>query len=351
MRYIGYGLTFLMDGHRSAKPLRESLDVLGSVLYRHAMADTTNITYSVHWRQWTSFSRYMKWSKWLSNNPQDNSNKLGLFAIFCWRYGWSSRRVGNQYATIRLKVSSIRWFHRRFAGTELEVSPDFNILMRGIRKLSDPPRKKQPITPAFLRLLYRRLDFTRPRNRLLWGSVLLAYFFLLRRSEFLLVGSMRHSYCLKASNAYFSDDRGVPVPVKIANAVTIGLSDAKNDQFGRGAWRTMHATGDSVLCPLQALTHVLRARSELGHARATHLCVDLTANEVSTSFKALATDVGAPRGHYSTHSVRIGGATALVRGKADSLSIKLIGRWMSNCYESYPVLSAEATQGLSARMI
>ncbi|POM63940.1 Hypothetical protein PHPALM_20598 [Phytophthora palmivora] len=177
--------------------------------------------------------------------------------------------------------------------------------------------EKQPITPAFLRRLYRRLDFTRPRNHLLWGSVLLAYFFPLRRSEYLLVGSTKHSYCLKASNAYFSDDRGVPVPVKLANAVTIGLSGG--DPGGQ-------CTALVTACCAQCKHLRVTSESELGHARATHLCVDLIANEVSTSFKALATDVGAPRGHYSTHSARIGSATALVRGKADSLSIKFIGR-------------------------
>ncbi|OWZ06205.1 LOW QUALITY PROTEIN: hypothetical protein PHMEG_00021579 [Phytophthora megakarya] len=39
----------------------------------------------------------------------------------------------------------------------------------------------------------------------------------------------------------------------------------------------------------------------------------------------------------STHSLRTGGATAPLSGKADSLSIKLLSRWISRCFEEYPL--------------
>jgi hypothetical protein len=178
----------------------------------------------------------------------------------------------------------------------------------------------------------------------------MAYFFLLRGSEYLQVGSTRHSYCLKTANVYFADHEGHAVPSKVAVAVTIGLSGSKNDQFGRGAWRTMQATGDALLCPKKALQHILIARKEL-RSQDQHLCADLRAAEVNQALKSLATTTGVSPTAYSTHSARIGGATALLNGKADSLTIKLLGRWMSNCFEGYPVLTAKATKGLSRRMI
>ncbi|EGZ16353.1 hypothetical protein PHYSODRAFT_465601, partial [Phytophthora sojae] len=60
---------------------------------------------------------------------------------------------GNQYDTIRLKLAAIRWVHRAHAGISLRNSPSFDILMSEIRRVSDPVTKKQPDTPAFLRLL------------------------------------------------------------------------------------------------------------------------------------------------------------------------------------------------------
>lgn len=79
--------------------------------------------------------------------------------------------------------------------------------------------------------------------------------------------------------------------------------------------------------------------------------MDLSAEEVAQALKALAARLGVPPENYSTHSVRIGGETALLSGEADRLAIKLPSRWMSNSYVSYPVLAAEATMGLSRRMV
>lgn len=113
----------------------------------------------------------------------------------------------------------------------------------------------------------------------------------------------------------------------------------------------MHATGDKVLCPTKALYHLQLARKELGCDCAKYLCVNLTAEEVARMFKTLASSIGVSPDKYSTHSVRIGGASALLSGEADSLAIKLLGRWMSHSYEDYPVLAPDSTRGLSHRMI
>jgi len=185
----------------------------------------------------------------------------------------------------------------------------------------------------------------------LWGSVLLGYFFLLRRSEYLIVGRTRTFYCLKIKDVFFTDSNGEPVDPEVASAVTIGLSGAKNDQYGRGAWRTMHKSGDRRLCPVRALKHLTRARQELGVSNSKYLAVDLTAKAVADALKATAARAGVPPSRYSTHSLRSGGATALLTGKADSLAIKLLGRWMSRCYEEYPVQAASSTADLSRRMV
>jgi hypothetical protein len=39
--------------------------------------------------------------------------------------------------------------------------------------------------------------------------------------------------------------------------------------------------------------------------------------------------------NYSTRSIRIGGSTALLNGGANPLVIKLLGRWLSDCHQSY----------------
>jgi hypothetical protein len=117
------------------------------VLRRCALADTTSTKYSAHWDQWNKFCGLMSWSPWLVGPAEDCDAKLGIFATFCWCHGWNGR--GNQYDTIRLKLSSIQWHHRSHLGVSLDSSPSLDILMQGIRKMSDPVRKKQPLTPAW----------------------------------------------------------------------------------------------------------------------------------------------------------------------------------------------------------
>ncbi|OWY94686.1 hypothetical protein PHMEG_00035511 [Phytophthora megakarya] len=225
------------------------------------------------------------------------------FATYCWTGGWNTQHNRNQHSTIKLKLASIRWYHRRHKNISLSTSPRFELLLQGIKRLSDPRRKKQPLTPPFLRVLYRSLDLTRPRQRLLWGSVIIGYFFLLRRSEFLKVGKTRRFFCLKTANAFFSDDNGRRVKCRLATSVTIGLEGANNDQYGRGAWRTMSVAGDKLLCPIEGLKHILAARRQLNSTSKRHLCASLTAGEVVDVIKNTARTIGVPAANYSSHSI------------------------------------------------
>lgn len=295
----------------------------------------------------------MNWSPWLRRSSRSSNRRLRYFAVYLWQYGWNHARRGNQYPTIKLKIASVLWYHRRYQGINIERDPQLQLVLRGVKRLSDPARKKQPITPAFLRRLRHTLNLRTPRQRLLWGSVLLAFFFLFRRSEYLRIGGKRSFYCLKSANVFFSDAKGNRSSRSTATAVTVGLEGAKNGQYGRGAWRTMHASGDRRLCPVEALKNILDAKAAIGaHASASrYLCYDLDAKAVDQALKRTAVSAGVPASNYATHSIRSGGATALMSGRADSLAIKTLGRWMSRCYEEYPVQSAASTTGLSKRIL
>ncbi|ETI30383.1 hypothetical protein F443_22496, partial [Phytophthora nicotianae P1569] len=184
----------------------------------------------------------MGWSRWLK--PTNAARRFGYFATYCWAEGSKRHHVGNKHSTIVLKMASVLGFHRRYRYLLITSSPRLTMLLQGVKRLSVPKCKKQPITMSFLLLLDRTLDLARSRQCLLWGSILIGYFCMLRRSEYLLIGRTRHFYCLKTSNTYFSGKNGKPVKYALATSVTIGLEGAKNDQFRRGAWWTMHVSGD-----------------------------------------------------------------------------------------------------------
>ncbi|ETN10480.1 hypothetical protein PPTG_10610 [Phytophthora nicotianae INRA-310] len=133
----------------------------------------------------------------------------------------------------------------------------------------------------------------------------MGFFFLLRRSEYLKIGSTRHFYCLKRKNVFFSDSNGRPTTGVAAISVTIGLEGSKNDQYGRGAWRTMHKSEDPIICPVAALKDILWAREEVADD-SIFLCGETTSADVATAPKATATSAGVSAANYSTHSIRIG---------------------------------------------
>ncbi|POM81697.1 LOW QUALITY PROTEIN: Hypothetical protein PHPALM_300 [Phytophthora palmivora] len=145
----------------------------------------------------------MGWSRWLT--PSTASKRLVHYATFCWVGGWNAHGSRNQYSTIKLKLACIRWYHMRYKNLALPSSPKLDLLLQGIKRLSAPRRKKQPLSPPFLCVLYHFLDISKPRQRL---RVIIGYFFLLMRSEFLKINNTRRFSCLKTSNAFFSDDNG-----------------------------------------------------------------------------------------------------------------------------------------------
>ena len=76
----------------------------------------------------------------------------------------------------------------------------------------------------------------------------------------------------------------------------------------------------------------------------------ITSNLVVALMKKLAVQLGLDPKLYASHSIRIGGATVLLNAGFHPLVIKLLGRWLSNCFESYPVLLATGAMGVSTMM-
>jgi hypothetical protein len=66
--------------------------------------------------------------------------------------------------------------------------------------------------------------------------------------------------------------------------------------------------------------------------------------------KHVSQDMGLDERNYSPHSIRIGGSTALLNAGARPLLIKLLGRWLSDCYQEYPVLLTTESVGVSELM-
>lgn len=297
----------------------------------------------------------MEYNPWLSATDKNtNAVQLGAFAVYLWKFGMNRQRIGNTYSTICTKLCAIRWYHRNTAGYDPGVNASHAILLRGIRRFTDPVVKQQPLTARLLRVIFQDVDLSQPHDQLLWGGLLLGYFFLLRRSEYLFIGKDVHSYVLRLKAIKFLNRDEQPVTPKRAQIVGITLNGAKNNQFGREEVRYQYKSGDNLLCPVRAARWVCKAAARLGtapeHPALAMPRRGISAEEVATTIKNAAKKCGLNPAQYSTHSVRIGGATALLNAGADRLVIKLMGRWLSNAFEDYPVLTAKGTANLSRHM-
>lgn len=77
---------------------------------------------------------------------------------------------------------------------------------------------------------------------------------------------------------------------------------------------------------------------------------EVTSSELAAIIKAGVELSGHNPARFSTHSVRIGGATALLNAGADRLKIKLMGRRLSNAFEAFPVLSIDGSADFARLM-
>lgn len=291
------------------------------------------------------------------NNDDANANtaQFGAFVVYLFKFGMNQKDKGNQYSTIKGKVSAVRWYHRYCTGVTPELDGGYKLLMQGIRRMSEPTRKKHPVTSRMLRHLYGLMDWNNVQHQIAWGSIALAYFFMLRRSEFLKVDGHWMYFVLRFGDAQFYDENEMVCEAPQAKMVGIILRGAKNNQYGREEIRFQFKTGDPVLCPVLALTWIRKAAIQLGTKHDEPLTAmgqgrGLSSRNVTLILKTLAINMGLVADNFSSHSLRIGGSTSLLNGGAPPLIIKLLGRWLSNCFETYPVLQAAGTKGMSNLM-
>ena len=75
------------------------------------------------------------------------------------------------------------------------------------------------------------------------------------------------------------------------------------------------------------------------------------ASQVRTLLERAALAVGLPPDRMGTHSLRIGGASALLHAGESIETIKRMGRWVSDSFQRYLWESNEDTRDLATRMV
>ena len=250
-----------------------------------------------------------------------------------WFVASVRRRLG--YKSIKVYLCATQ-FESIVCGFPLEVSrfTRLHYALRGVRRLQGNKFTRHPREPITVHHLVKLLDyfetnFSHPDNLMLTLAVLLAFFSLLRSSE----------YTSKSINGYdeintlnFNDihfERNF-------DFVQVRISGSKTDPFRVGcALKAWSVKGR--LCPVRALkrfiqNHPFRTGPLFAYADGSFL----TRNRLSRVIKSAIPDT-----NLDTHSFRIGGASAAAAAGIPDSTIQVMGRWSSNAYRTYLRMPAQ----------
>jgi hypothetical protein len=207
------------------------------------------------------------------------------------------------------------------------LNPQLSLFMKHVRK-SSPSKKRRrlPITIWSLASL-RKFVGKRHIDHVMFGAMVVGLFALLRASEY--VDKAPYGCSLLRKHISFSSD---------GQRATIHLVRSKTDVFSEGVDVVVYANG-SNLCPVSWLRAVMSLAprkapdtpvfqnslgSPLSYASYQRFIARLCKRANLTGGKA-----------FSTHSLRIGGATSLIALGFDTAVVKLLGRWKSEAFQVY----------------
>ena len=284
-----------------------------------ALSTSSRKTYS------TGQLRFSNFCKQLHVPPYPlQETTLRLFASFLART--------LSFQTTQTHLAAIRFHH-----IELGFPCNFpnmqllRLLLRGIKRANGERATlpRQPITVIVLKCLKTQLgNSSLPVHdqHMLWAAFTTAFFGFLRSSEF----------CCPYQNTYNPSSTLLTSDLKFSSStVTIYLKVSKADPFRNGINICLAASGKSV-CPLRALrNHIDNYPGYVGPVFHFADGSFLTRHRLSTSLGDLLRSTPYSGMNYTSHSFRIGAATAAAAADVPDWLIKVLGRWSSDCYQRY----------------
>ena len=260
---------------------------------------------------------------------------------------------GLAYQTIKTYLAAIR--HEQIAKglpepKQLSSMPKLKVVENGVHKkraVDKPSHPRLPITPAILRQI-RALWAPKSQDFnyiMLWAVACTCFFGFFRLGELLVPTGQRFD-----SQQHLSIlDLAVDNPVN-PTVLQLYLKRSKTDQFHKGTNVYIGRTGDD-LCPVAALMAYLAVRGmKQGPLFQTKDGQPVSREFVVDNVRQALQALGLESTHYAGHSFRIGAATtAAERGIPDS-TIKVLGRWKSEAFQTYIRLPQQWLASISQQL-
>ncbi|EGZ20185.1 hypothetical protein PHYSODRAFT_491167 [Phytophthora sojae] len=329
----------VVAGSNSAAHLQDLLKHLVA-LQQRSLAESSRRQYRITWGQWCNFCSQLGVSVWLpATQLHTHSIRLALFTVYCWLGRLPSGRVSA--ASVRSKLSHVRWYHRLYADCDPQLTPSHGLVLAGMQRIKD------------------RLDPSNALHRVIGGAALLGFFFLRRSTEYLAVKGTRRNYTLLVGDVKIRDVRGRETSSHdLAATVEVDVHHfrgSKNDQTGSGTTRRLGRSGHDTLCPVRAALVLRHHAASIGATDHSPLCrvsrVEmLSADTLAKVLRRASAATGTDPTRISCHSLRCGGATALLSAGVDSTLVMLHGRWRSDAFQRYTRYNRQTSADLAMRM-
>ena len=184
------------------------------------------------------------------------------------------------------------------------------------------------------------------KDTMIWAACCLAYFGLLRISEFT---TKSPNHFDPSTDLLLSD---VAVDSRISpTSIHITLKQSKNDQFRTGATISLGKTTHAV-CPVDALVQYIAIQGGTpGSLFLVSPNQSLTRALFSAALKKAFQELHMDHHQFNTHSFRIGAAISAKQAGVSDSHLKALGRWKSDAYLKYVRLSSKDLAGLSKSLV
>ena len=211
--------------------------------------------------------------------------------------------------------------------------------------------KKKPIPlQLVMEMVNGLLDKRKIEDRPYRVAILMAYFFLLRQSEYI-YSPRENDHAIRVSDVEFRMNNGIFVQshllrssgysIEQIDLIKVTLRHCKNDPYRQGNffWVNRKRSRNGRMDLVQELAEFAwGANSREGDVFTSCRCssengkmVRVTYKRVMNLLRETAVKHGLESKLFGTHSFRIGGATALDSGRIDQKTIQQLGGWRSEC--------------------
>ena len=321
--------------------LLQRLDQTGQEAVLSKLADSTRRSYGAGWKQWATFMSGTGVSPFLQGETriekQADEERLIRFVVFLHQH------TGRTAQGIKQRLSGIRYAHIA-AGYPDPLAGRARLwaALAGMHRWDGAPVRKVPVTPrmlAWLRAYLQGSNRPAEEKAAMWASICLGWFYMLRASEYLpgIDALNAPARVLRGSDLDFFKE-GKKCRVSEADSLAVQLRDSKGDQFGRGQVRLQHATGDDI-CPVRALQEHAKFNPHWLQDSGLPVCawqgVGVSREGVSEALRLAAVALGYPAHLVASHSLRKGGATAMLAVTSDVETVKRFGGWKSDAVHAY----------------